>query len=175
MFERLKAWWQARRFANAYPDFPQKVEGHAHCISWHLSRAEANDEGKESRSDYFRWPVEGKFLFNPHKVFWNDNSGRVGELVPAFRFGDKVGLYRQVGELYYGQGTGGHSDWASWDDGKKGDWELVEVVDASEVPCCQDDFYIETDYDRRKREADEWYRRRCAENEAKRKKEQGHA
>jgi hypothetical protein len=102
-------------------------------------RSDSDQAGGEYRGAHYRWPREGVFIFNPHETIFK-KRGLVDGLVPAFRRGDYVGLYR-CEKTYYGQGMGSHSDWASWDDGKKTDWTLVRIVNQMEVPSCSEDFY----------------------------------
>jgi hypothetical protein len=108
--------------------FPLTVERFWHTGKWYMYRSDLNDKGLESRSDYVPFPIDGMFMFNPFKcgIRTNDKSGLIKGLVPAFKEGNKIGLYR-VDRVYK---TGG-DDRLYWDDGYYTDLTLVDIITSS--------------------------------------------
>jgi hypothetical protein len=110
--------------------FPKEFKDLWYCGMWQTYREEAHNEGNEYRFQHTPWPVEGEVLFNHGRcdLYNNDKRGLVEGLIPAIRFGDRIGLYRVVGHRRGGMWYDG----ASWDDGANIDLEFVRTI--NELP-----------------------------------------
>lgn len=97
------------------PVFPRTVKRHWYCGAWHLHR------GKE-----------GRIVFNPFRTGFcgDDTSELIDGLIPAIRVGDRIGLYKQVGQKYR---ETSFYDGAPWDDGYMVDLRYVRSVRAAMV------------------------------------------
>ena len=112
---------------------PRMIKRWWYCGQWMTFREDLNSQKQEARSDYVEYPVEGKFMFNPFQtILQGQKKDLVDGLIPGFRLGNRIGLYEQIGGAYYSRGTGSHSDWAMWDDGKKIDLRLARVITVEE-------------------------------------------
>ena len=126
----MKTLQEAIRKFRARKAMPKTVKKWWYCGEWCTYRSEMSVH-EERRSAYVEYPIEGKFMFNPHDTVLG-NQDLVEGLIPAYRHNGYIGLYKQVGHAYYGQGQGAHSDWASWDDGLNIDLRLVKVITVQE-------------------------------------------
>lgn len=111
---------------------PTEVWGYRYCIEWHCHIGELREKEllrTQEDFDQIIWPVEDKILFDP---WLTGHASRVTSrlidgLIPAKRFGDQVGLYKQVGSKYR---DSTFYDGASWDDGYMVDLKFVRLVKA---------------------------------------------
>lgn len=108
---------------------PKKIENWWAYGSWYMFRSDLYPK-KEYRSDYIEYPIEDKFMFNPFNTI-GGSEDLIDGLIPAYRHKELIGLY-SIGHGYYSSGTGSHSDWASWDNGKHYDLKLKKVITVEE-------------------------------------------
>ncbi len=118
-----------RKLKGISPKFPLKVIKYWYTGRWYLYRSDLNDKGLEARSDYVEYPIEGMFMFNPYKcgLCGHDNdskNGLIEGLVPAYKEGNKIGLYKLVKQ--YSSNCG--SDRLDWDNGMYADFVLVKII-----------------------------------------------
>lgn len=121
--------------------FPQTVDRHWYCGAWYTYICELRNSGlyhgtslSPDPCDVLS-PAEGRVAFNPFRTghAGSDTSGLVDGLIPAIRFDDRVGLYRQVGGKYHDQDQRFY-DGAPWDDGYMINLEFAKWIPVWELP-----------------------------------------
>lgn len=126
--------WLKSKLSKRPEGMPASVKEYWYCGSWYMYRSDERQAGREARSDHIVWPVEGKFLFNFFKcdiLQHGNKDGLVDGLIPAYRSGNLVGLYKVVSCRYR---TTSFYDGSMWDDGYNVDLEFVKAVPVVQVP-----------------------------------------
>ena len=118
-----------RSHRKRFPGLPWEIKDLWYCGMWYMYRSDRHKAGEEYRSDYVKWPIEGKVLFNPFKcgLCGRDDSGLIDGLIPATRTATHIGLYQVTAHM---RPSSAFYDGAPWDNGYTMDLEFVKAIPA---------------------------------------------